>query len=167
MAWEKAVDEIQAPGTRKVKLQSAMVMSSDRGGIFDSLLALVRRGLGGTSGDGRQYVSWIHEADFVRAIYFVIDHSDIDGAVNVAAPNPLPNREFMGALRKAWGTNIGLAASEWMLGMGAWFLQTETELILKSRRVVPGRLPHAGFSFTFSDWPEAAFELCRHWKENC
>jgi uncharacterized protein (TIGR01777 family) len=163
-AWEKAFDEIPARGTRKVTLRSAMTMSPDHGGIFDTLLTLVRRGLGGTSGDGRQYVSWIHEADFIRAICFLMERDDIDGAVNLASPNPLPNREFMAGLRRAWGANIGLPSAKWMLDIGAVFLRTETELILKSRRVLPGRLLREGFSFTYSDWPDAARELCERWK---
>lgn len=163
-AWEKAFDEVPARGTRKVKLRSAMTMSPDPGGIFDTLLALVRRGLGGKSGDGRQYVSWIHEADFVRAIYFLIERDDIEGAVNLASPNPIPNAEFMAALRRAWGTRIGLPAAKWMLEIGSVFLRTETELILKSRRVIPGRLLREGFSFTYPDWPDAARELCERWK---
>ncbi len=163
-AWEKVFDETPARGTRKVKLRSAVTMSPDRGGIFDTLLALVRRGLGGTSGDGRQYVSWIHEVDFIRAIYFLIARDDIDGAVNLASPNPVPNRDFMAALRGAWGTNIGLPSAKWMLEIGAVFLRTETELVLKSRRVVPGRLLGEEFSFTYPDWPEAARELCERWK---
>ncbi|MGB7331869.1 MAG: DUF1731 domain-containing protein, partial [Terriglobales bacterium] len=164
MAWEKALDEIVARGTRKVKLRSAVIMSPDRGGIFDTLLALVRRGIGGTSGDGRQYVSWIHEADFIGAIYFLIERDDIDGVVNLASPNPVSNREFMADLRRAWGTNIGLPSAKWMLEIGAVFLRTETELILKSRRVIPGRLLRKGFSFVYPDWPDAARELCKQWK---
>ena len=163
-AWEKAFDEIPASATRKVKLRSAMTMSPDRGGIFDTLLALVRRGLGGTSGDGRQYVSWIHEADFIRAVYFLIERDDTDGAVNLASPNPVTNRDFMAGLRRAWGAKIGLPAAQWMLDIGAIFLRTETELILKSRRVFPGRLLREGFSFTYPAWPEAARELCERWK---
>ena len=163
-SWERALDETHAPATRKVKLRSAMVMSPDHGGIFDTLLTLVRRGLGGTSGDGGQYVSWIHEADFVRAIYYLIEHNDMDGNVNLSSPNPLPNRDFMAVLRQAWGTNIGLPATRWMLEIGAVFLRTETELILKSRRVVPGRLLQQGFSFAYADWPAAARELCERWK---
>jgi uncharacterized protein (TIGR01777 family) len=162
-AWEKALDEAATPGTRKVKLRSAMIMSPDRGGIFDALLALVRRGLGGTCGDGRQYVSWIHEVDFVRAIYFLIQR-DIAGAVNLASPNPVPNREFMATLRRVWGAPVGLPAARWMLEIGALFLRTETELILKSRRVVPGRLLQAGFSFRYPEWAGAAHELCARWK---
>jgi uncharacterized protein (TIGR01777 family) len=158
-AWERALDDADAGSTRKVKLRSAMVMSPDPGGIFDTLLTLVRRGLGGTSGDGRQYVSWIHEEDFLRAIYLLIERN-IDGAVNVASPGPVPNREFMAALRRAWGTPIGLPSMNWMLEIGAVLMRTETELILKSRRVISGRLLQAGFSFRYPDWSEAANELC-------
>jgi hypothetical protein len=163
-AWEKVFDEFPAPGTRKVKLRSAVILSPDRGGIFDNLLALVRKGLGGTSGDGRQYVSWIHEVDFIRAIYFLIARGDMDGVVNLASPNPVPNREFMSALRQAWGTSIGLPSAKWMLEIGAVFLRTQTELVLKSRRVVPARLLQEGFSFTYPDWPVAARDLCEQWK---
>jgi uncharacterized protein (TIGR01777 family) len=163
-AWEKALDEAPASPTRKVKLRSAMIMSPDPGGIFDTLLTLVRRGLGGTAGDGRQYVSWIHEADFIRAVYFLIAQEDMDGAVNLASPIPMPNREFMAALRRAWGAPIGLPSAAWMLEIGAVFLQTETELILKSRRVVPGRLLGQGFSFDYPDWPDAARDLCERWR---
>ncbi len=164
MAWETAFNEIEVPTTRKVTLRSAVIMSPDRGGIFDTLLGLVRRGLGGTSGDGRQYVSWIHEADFVQAIYFLIERIDIDGVVNLASPNPVPNRMFMAALRRAWGTKIGLPSAKWLLEIGAVFLRTETELVLKSRRVIPGRLLREGFCFTFPCWPDAARELCERWK---
>ena len=164
-AWERALDEARAPQTRKVKLRAAVVMSPDRGGIFDTLLGLVRRGLGGRSGDGRQYVSWVHHADFTRAVRWLIDHDSIAGPVNIAAPNPLPNEEFMRALREAWGTPIGLPAAKWMLEIGALALRTETELVLKSRRVVPGRLLQEGFSFQFPDWPEAARDLCAAWKQ--
>lgn len=163
--WEKALDEAPAPATRKVKLRSAVILSPDRGGIFDTLLTLVRRGLGGTSGDGRQYVSWIHEVDFIRSIGFLIERDDMDGVVNLSSPEPLPNRELMAALRRAWGAPIGLPATKWMLELGAIFLGTESELVLKSRRVIPGRLLQEGFSFTYPSWPEAARELCERWKQ--
>lgn len=159
-AWEAAVDEAETPRTRKVKLRSAMVMSPDGGGIFDVLLSLVRRGLGGQSGSGRQYVSWIHYLDFIRALYWLMNHAEVEGAVNVASPNPLPNAEFMRALREAWGIPFGLPATEWMLEIGAVVLRTESELILKSRRVVPGRLLEHGFRFDYPDWPSAARDLC-------
>ncbi|MFO0798411.1 MAG: TIGR01777 family oxidoreductase [Gemmataceae bacterium] len=159
-AWERAATEAAAPHTRLVLLRTAMVMSPDRGGVFDTLLGLVRRGLGGTAGDGRQYVSWIHERDFVRAVFWLIDRAELAGPVNLAAPEPLPNREFMAALRAAWGTRFGLPAAPWMLAAGAWLMSTETELILKSRRVVPGKLLASGFVFNFPAWPAAAAELC-------
>ena len=164
-AWERAFDEAATPRTRKVLLRSAMTMSPDAGGVFDTLLGLVRRGLGGRSGDGRQYVSWIHEEDFIRAIHWLIGREEIAGPVNLAAPEPLPNAAFMRAIREAWGMPFGLPAAEWMLEIGARFLRTETELILKSRRVVPARLLHAGFTFRFPTWPEAARALCHRWRE--
>lgn len=163
-SWEAAFFHNSTPRTRKIALRSAMTMSPDRGGIFDVLLGLVRRGLGGTCGSGDQYVSWIHEADFIRAIEFLITHEELDGVVNISSPQPLPNREFMRELRSAWGTKIGLPASTWMLEIGAFFLRTETELILKSRRVVPGRLIDAGFPFQFAAWPDAARDLVLRWR---
>jgi uncharacterized protein len=132
-SWEEAFFSAVAPRTRKIALRSAMTMSPDRGGIFAELLRLVRLGLGGTAGSGDQYVSWIHEADFIRSIEFLMAHEQLEGPVNLAAPNPLPNRDFMRALRRAWGTRVGLPAPRPLLELGA---VTETELILKSRRVV-------------------------------
>jgi uncharacterized protein (TIGR01777 family) len=164
-SWEQAANEAIVPRTRKVLLRSAMTMSPDRGGVFDALLGLVRRGLGGASGDGRQYVSWIHDRDFVRAVYWLIDHPELDGPVNLAAPNPVPNAEFMRTLRRAWGIGFGLPAAKWMLEIGTSFLRTESELVLKSRRVVPGRLLESGFALEFPTWEEAAADLCGRWRE--
>jgi hypothetical protein len=90
-AWERALDEATVPQTRKVKLRSAMTMSPDSGGVFDVLLGLVRHGLGGRAGDGRQFVSWIHDQDFIRAIYYLIEHDALKGPVNLAAPHPAPS----------------------------------------------------------------------------
>jgi uncharacterized protein len=163
-AWERAFDEASTPGTRKVALRSAMTMSDDPGGIFDTLLMLVRRGLGGAAGDGRQFMSWIHFEDFVRATRWLIDREELDGVVNVAAPNPLPNEEFMRILRQTTGTRVGLPASRWMLEVGAVFMRTETELILKSRRVVPGRLLQGGFVFRYPTWDVASRDLYQRWK---
>jgi uncharacterized protein (TIGR01777 family) len=159
-AWEKACDDIPLPSTRKVKLRSSMVMSPEPGGVFDVLLNLVRSGLGGTNGDGRQYISWITDVDFARALDFILEHEELSGAINVCSPNPVPNAEFMRTLREAWGVPCGLPATEWMLEIGAVFLQTETELILKSRRVVPQRLLDSGFEFNFPEWSDAARSLC-------
>ena len=163
-AWEEAAEGIPTPQTRKVLLRSAMVMSPDRGGVFATLLGLVRRGLGGRAGSGHQYMSWIHDTDFVRAVFWLLDRASVAGAVNLAAPGPLPNAEFMRALRNAWGMPIGLPATEWMVAIGAMVMRTETELVLKSRRVVPGRLLGEGFVFQFAEWPAAARDLCDRWR---
>ena len=160
-AWERAAEEADTPRTRKVVLRSAITLSPDRGGIFDALLGLVRRGFGGAAGDGRQFISWIHYADFVAAVHWLIDHDDLSGVVNVAAPHPLPNAEFMSVLREAAGVSVGLPTSRWMLAVGAVFMRTETELILKSRRVIPARLLESGFQFSYPAWREAAGNLCQ------
>jgi uncharacterized protein (TIGR01777 family) len=163
-AWEEALDAAPTSNVRKVKMRAAMVMSPDPDGVFETLLNLVRRGLGGKAGDGRQYVSWIHHTDFVRSVHWLIDREGFEGPVNLAAPNPLPYADFMRALREAWGIPFGLPATRWMLEIAALFLGTETELVLKSRRVIPCRLLHEGFRFEFPTWPEAARELCEAWR---
>ena len=160
-AWEAAFADAAVDHTRKVALRSAMTMSPDAGGVFDTLLGLVRRGLGGAAGDGRQYVSWIHEDDFVSAVRWLIEHDDVDGVVNLAAPHPIPNAAFMRVLRDAAGVRFGLPASGWMLELGALLMRTETELILKSRRVAPARLLEGGFEFRYPHWRDAALDLCQ------
>ncbi|MFJ4980176.1 TIGR01777 family oxidoreductase [Streptomyces coeruleorubidus] len=160
-AWEREQETAGTPHTRKVALRAAMVMSPDRGGVFDVLLRLARLGLGGPVADGAQYVSWIHDQDFVRAVEFLVAREDITGPVNLAAPAPLPHRDFMRALRTAWGVPVGLPATRWMAEAGAFVLRSDTELLLKSRRVVPGRLMDAGFTFGHPDWPTAADDLVR------
>ncbi|MEU5901896.1 TIGR01777 family oxidoreductase [Streptomyces venezuelae] len=159
--WEREQERAATPDTRKVALRSAMVMSPDRGGVFDYLLWLARLGLGGPVAGGAQYVSWIHDRDFVRAVEFLIHREDIRGAVNLAAPAPLPQREFMRVLRGAYGMPVGLPATRWMAEVGAFAIRSDTELLLKSRRVVPGRLREAGFTFDYGAWPLAAADLVR------
>jgi hypothetical protein len=162
--WEAAFFETELPRTRKVALRSAIVFSPTPGSAFAVLSNLARLGLGGTQGNGRQFVCWIHEDDFARAVDFLIDREDLDGPVNIVAPNPLPNREFMQALREAWGRPNGLPAPSLLIEIGAFFLRTESELVLKSRRVVPGCLLDAGFEFEFPQWPEAAEDLVWQWQ---
>ncbi|MET7280523.1 DUF1731 domain-containing protein [Kribbella sp. NPDC005582] len=157
-AWEAEQEQAHAPRTRKVALRTAIVMSPDRGGAFDILRRMAKLGLGGPIAGGRQYMSWIHETDFARALTFLLE-SDLTGPVNLAAPNPLPQRDFVRALRAAVGAPIGLPATRWMAELGAFVLRSDTELLLKSRRVVPGRLTQAGFRFTYPDWPGAAADL--------
>jgi uncharacterized protein (TIGR01777 family) len=158
-AWESAFFNSMTRLTRKIAIRSAITFSPDGGGAFDVFSSLVRHGLGGAQGRGNQYVSWIHDADFARAIDFLIAREDLDGAVNLASPNPVPNREFMRILRSAWGMSFGLPAPRWALEIGAIFMRTETELVLKSRRVVPGRLLASGFEFQFPEWAAAARDL--------
>ena len=136
-----------------------MVMSTEPGTVFPILLRHVRSGFGGAFGDGRQWMSWIHERDFVRAVAWLIDRDDVAGPVNVTAPQPMPQREFLRALRDAGGAPFGLPVARWMLEIGAYFLRTDSELVLKSRRVVPGRLLDLGFGFDFPSWPAAARDL--------
>jgi hypothetical protein len=162
--WESAFFQPPTPRTRKVALRSAIVFSPAHGSAFAVFSNLVRVGLGGRQGNGRQFVSWIHEADFARAVEFLIARDDLDGPVNIAAPNPLPNRAFMAALREAWDVPNGLPIPSLAIELGALLLRTESELMLKSRRVVPGRLLDAGFRFNFPDWPEAAEDLAQQWR---
>jgi len=163
-AWEETLAAADTPHTRKVALRAAVVLSPDPGGIFDVLASLTRWGLGGPVAGGRQYVSWIHEADFISAVDFLIERDDLSGAVNLAAPGPLPQQNFQAALRAALGTSIGLPATSWMAEIGAFFMRTDTELVLKSRRVIPGRLTAAGFRFRYPEWSEAASELASRWR---
>jgi hypothetical protein len=165
-AWESAVSESgPLSNTRTVIMRSAMIMSPDRGGIFAHLLGVVRFGIGGRTGSGRQFMSWIHECDFVRAVRYLIDNENLSGVVNICSPNPLPNSEFMRELRRAWGKRFRLPVREWMLEIGAFLMRTESELVLKSRRVVPARLLKHGFEFRFPKWRDAANELCARYRQ--
>lgn len=159
VAWEKACEEATTPRTRKVLLRTAMVLGLGKNSVFPTLRRLVKCGLGGKMASGEQYVSWIHERDFCRAIEWLITHPTLEGVVNLAAPNPLPNREMMRAFRSVCGVPFGLPATAWMLELGAVLLRTETELIIKSRRVVPERLLAEGFEFEFTRFRDALEEL--------
>ena len=163
-AWEETFFSTSTPRTRKIALRSAMTFSPDPGGVFDVFLNLIRHGLGGTIGPGNQFVSWIHETDFVRSIELLIATQDFTGVVNLSAPHPLPNRDFLRAIREAWGTHIGLPTTSWMIEIGTFLMRTESELVLKSRQVVPGRLLAAGFQFSFPHWPAAARDLVSRWR---
>lgn len=159
-AWEHAFDEAKPSGTRKVAMRSAMVLGHGENSVFPMLHRLVRFGLGGKMASGRQFVSWIHQEDFCRAIDWLMKHDDFTGVVNLAAPNPVRNAEMMDTLREVRHMPFGLPAARWMLEVGAFFLRTETELIIKSRRVIPGRLLKAGFEFRFLNLRCAFENLC-------
>lgn len=160
-AWEREFKEARTPGTRKVALRTAMVFGHGANSVFPVLCRLARFGLGGRMASGRQYVSWIHEADLCRALDRLIERDEFNGPVNVGAPNPVPNREMMATVRELCSVPFGLPAAAWMLEVGAFFLRTETELIIKSRRVVPGRLLSDGFEFRFPELRPALEDLCK------
>jgi len=153
--WERALMAGEMPKTRRVALRISLVFGRGEGSVYETLSGLVRRGLGGRQGDGRQYVSWMHVADFGRAVEWIEAHGEVAGPVNLCAPGPVTNSEFMRGFRAAWGVRIGLPAERWMLEIGAFFMRTEPELILTSRRGVPGRLLQGGFKFDHPTWPEA------------
>ena len=159
--WEEAATafEPNLDRTRLVLMRSAIVMNPDPGSAFGVFRGLVKARLGGRQGDGTQFVSWIHEADFCAAVDRLIADESLSGPVNLAAPNPLPNAAFMAAVREACGVRFGLPATAAMIELGAVFLRTESELVLKSRRVLPGKLADAGFTFRFPEWPAAARDL--------
>ncbi len=164
LAWEETLAAAPTPRTRRVALRSSLVMGPAAGGVFRVLAGLARCGVG-RLGDGRQFVSWIHEEDFIAAIRFLLVRDDLAGVVNVCAPHPLPNAELMAALHRAVGMPLAVPVPEWALEIGAFLRRTETELILKSRRVIPGRLLAAGFTFRHPHWPEAAADLVARAKD--
>ena len=159
-AWEQAQTACATPRTRQVTLRITLVFGTVPGGVVQILRRLARLGLGGRMGSGKQFVSWIHEEDFCRAVEWILEHNTLQGPVNLAAPEPLPNVEMMRTFRRVCGgVPFGLPAFEWMLEAGAFVMRTETELILKSRRVVPGKLRADGFVFRFPQMEEALRDL--------
>jgi len=163
-AWEAELNATPTPRTRKVALRAAMVMSTARLGVFHILARHCQLGFG-RFGDGRQYVSWIHEHDFIAAVKFLIEREDLAGPFNLAAPEPLPNRDFIASLHTVLGRKLSMPVPRWALEIGTFFLRTETELILKSRRVVPTRLSKHGFTFRYPDWPSAVADLAERWSQ--
>ena len=163
-SWEAEAKKLVPANTRLVLMRSAVVMTPNPEGVFEILLRLVRFGLGGIQGSGQQFVSWIHDQDFSKAIDWLIHHEELAGPINLSSPNPVPNATLMANLRKAWGARMGLPATKWMLEIGAFLMRTETELILKSRKVVPTRLLESGFEFEYPEWTKAAFDLCQRWR---
>ncbi|MEO7934312.1 MAG: TIGR01777 family oxidoreductase [Chthoniobacterales bacterium] len=160
--WEAALNEAATPNTRKVALRSAMVMGPGGDGVFQAFHRLSLWHLGGKLGNGRQFVSWVHWQDFLRALEWILENDHLSGAINIASPNPLPNRDFMRILREADRQSIGLPTPAWMLAIGAIFLRAETELVLKSRRVIPARLLADGFIFHHPHWETAVRNLLGH-----
>jgi uncharacterized protein (TIGR01777 family) len=159
-AWEKAFDDAPSFRTRKAALRTTLVFGTPEGGVFRILRRLAKTGLGGRMGSGRQFVSWIHDEDFCRAVDWILNHPELNGPINIAAPHPVTNSEMMATFRRVCGgVPFGLPATEWMLELGAFVLRTETELLLKSRRVVPGKLLASGFQFRFPRMEDALRDL--------
>lgn len=156
--WEKVLENAKTPKTHKVALRSAMLMSPDKKGVYDELSKLAIMGLGGSIAGGKQFMSWIHEKDFVQALDFIAQNK-MEGPVNLSSPNPLPQKEFMKILRQNVGQPVGLPATKLMAEIGAFFMRTDTELVLKSRKVIPGKLLKAGYKFEYDNWEEACDEL--------
>ncbi len=157
-SWEKSCLPFNTPHTRKVLLRTAMVLGHE-GGVLPTLTRLVKVGLGGKMGSGHQYVSWIHQHDFLNAIEFIIGDKAISGTCNLSSPFPIPNKQFMQSLRDHYGIALGIPHIKPILEVGALLLQTETELILKSRRVIPGKLLQQGYQFTYPSINQALVQL--------
>jgi hypothetical protein len=162
--WEAAFFSVPTPRTRKIALRSAVTLSPVAGNVFAVMANLVRFSLGGTQGSGRQFLPWIHETDYADAVEFLIARDDLDGPFNIAAPEPMPNREFMAILREALNMPNGLPAPAPLIHLGAWLMGSNPELVLSSCRAVPRRLLDAGFRFSFPGWAEAAEDLAGQWR---
>lgn len=156
--WEASFFETPTPNTRKTALRMGIVLGQSDS-AFPRLLNLVKLGLGGKQGDGEQYVSWIHEQDAALATQWILEQEHLNGIINCTAPNPIKNKELMQQLRKAYGISFGLPCPAWLLGLGAWLIGTETELILKSRWVIPTVLKKSGFKFQYPTVDEAIRDL--------
>jgi uncharacterized protein len=160
-AWETALFQESLPGTRRIAMRLAMTLGTGKDGIWNAFATLVRLGFGGPMADGKQFVSWVHVRDFVRATHWLIEHPELEGVINIAAPNPLPNGQFLSALRRALHVPYALPVARWQLRLGGLITGTEPELLLKSRRVVPQKLLDSGFTFDFPNWDHAARDIAR------
>lgn len=157
-SWENEFFKSETENLRKVALRTSIVLGNN-GGAFPKLKMLTKFGLGGKQGRGNQNVSWIHIDDFCRAVAFILENENISGEINITAPNPLSNEEFMKKLRKQMKIPFGLNASVWQLEIASIFLNTETELLLKSRNVYPEKLIKSGFEFTYANIESAFNDL--------
>jgi NAD dependent epimerase/dehydratase family enzyme len=157
--WEKTFEEQRTPFTRKVALRIAITLGE--GGVIIPYLRLLKLGLGGRQGSGRQMYSWVHIEDLGRAAEWFLDHPELEGVYNVAAPGPVTNAYFMSALRRLTGHRLGLPAPAWLLKIGAVVIGTETELVLKSRWVVPTKLQETGFVFKYAQVDAALRSIIR------
>lgn len=158
-AWEKSLYAQETPQTRKIALRMAITLGS--GGVLIPYFNLLKFGLGGHQGNGRQQYSWVHIEDTCRMIEWLLEHKELEGTFNCSSPFPVTNKVFMQTLRKVTGHRFGLPAFEWMLKMGAVLVGTEMELVLKSRWVIPTRIQETGFTFKHPFLEEALDNLIR------
>ncbi|HMI78910.1 MAG TPA: TIGR01777 family oxidoreductase [Ferruginibacter sp.] len=153
-SWEKAFFGFKLQNTRQVALRMAIVLGKE-GGVIKPLKNLVHFGFGGKQGKGRQMFSWIHIEDVFNIITYLQQHKELAGVFNTSAPDPLNNKTLMQLLRKNMKVRFGLPAPAWLLKMGAVIINTETELVLKSRWVIPERLLQSGFKFKYQTMDDA------------
>ncbi len=159
--WENTLFSFHLPQTRQVALRIAIVLG-ESGGVMTPFKNLVKFGLGGVQGSGKQMFSWIHIEDLFEIVLFLKDKQQLRGVFNCSAPNPITNRELMNHLREEMNRKLGIPSPTWMLEIGAVFIRTETELILKSRWVVPERLQKAGFTFKYNKIEEALHQVLKN-----
>jgi uncharacterized protein (TIGR01777 family) len=160
LQWEKEFFDFALSHTRQIALRMAIVLGR-QGGAMQPLKRLAQLGLGGKQGKGNQMFSWIHIDDIFKIILFLMDHKELAGTFNCSSPEPVTNKVFMSSLRQVLNAKIGLPTPEWLLKIGAVLIGTETELILKSRWVVPGRLLKSGYIFSYLSLPQALEEIVR------
>lgn len=158
-AWEQAFFEFSLPSTRQIALRIAIVLG--KGGVMEPLTNLVRFGLGGSQGAGTQQFSWIYIEDLFRMVLYFQQHPALEGVFNASSPHPVTNRQLMESLRRHMGVRIGLPSPRWMLEVGARFIRTETELVLKSRWVIPERMEQEGFTFVYDTLDTALDEILK------
>jgi len=156
--WEAALQDDDLPHTRRVALRTAMVFGVGEGGVMQTTDQVVRLGLAGSMAGGGQYLSWLHVQDFCRATEFLIAH-ELVGAFNISAPGALPNGDFLREYRAAWGVPLGIPSTAGLIRLGARVMNSEPELLLKSRWAVPQRLIQAGFVFDYPEWAGAIRQL--------
>jgi uncharacterized protein len=157
-SWEKEFFKFNNENVRKAALRTSIVLGNN-GGAFPKLRMITKLGLGGKQGRGEQRVSWIHIDDFCKAVQWIIDREDISGPVNITAPNPVSNEDLMKKMRRYLKIPFGLNAPVWQLEIASLFLNTETELLLKSRNVYPEKLIRKGFQFSYPDLDNALTDL--------
>lgn len=157
-AWEAAAAGVRAD--RQVILRTGIVLDRDVP-AFDRLVGITRWGLGGRIASGRQWVSWLHIADFLAIALRVLDDDALDGIVHATAPEPVRNAELMAELRRVLHRPLAPPTPASLVRLGAVLLRTDPALALTGRRCVPARLLAAGFRFQHPQLRGALADLMR------